>query len=110
VLGRTGMRPIGETAKISNDILAGRLDFRTIKENPDLVPGMGLLTTVQDCVVQSSMGPMASREHKEMLGQTDLAIAHLRRFWKQELTALAAGKPLREWKRPKSLWSALGPA
>jgi hypothetical protein len=28
-------------------------------------------------------------------------------MWKQELTAFANGKPLRDWKRPKSLWSAL---
>jgi hypothetical protein len=107
VVGRTGMRPIGQTAQISNDILAGKLDFKSIKENPELVPGMGFLTTVQDCVVQSSLGPMATREHKEMLGQTDLAIAHLRRMWKQELTAFANGKPQRDWKRPNSLWSAL---
>jgi hypothetical protein len=100
VAGRTGMRPIGQTAQISNDILAG-------KKNPELVPGMGFLTTVQDCVVQASLAPIATREHKEMLGQTDLAIAHLRRMWKQELTAFASGKPLRDWKRPASLWSAL---
>jgi 5,5'-dehydrodivanillate O-demethylase oxygenase subunit len=107
VVGRTGMRPMGQTAQIANDILAGKLDFKSIKENPDLVPGMGFLTTVQDCVVQASLGPMATREHKEMLGQTDLAIAHLRRMWKEELTAFANGKKLRDWKRPKSLWSAL---
>ena len=39
--------------------------------------------------------------------EIDLAIAHLRRMWKQELTAFANGKPLRDWKRRKSLWSAL---
>jgi hypothetical protein len=107
VTGRTGMRPVGETARIVEDILAGRLDFKTIKEKPELVPGMGFLVTVQDCAVQASLGPMATREHKEILGQTDLAIAHLRRMWKQELTAFANGKPLRDWKRPDSLWSAL---
>ena len=53
---------------------------------------------------------MATREHKEMLGQTDLAIAHLRRMWKEELTAFANGRPLRDWKRPNSLWEALDDA
>ena len=66
------------------------------------------LTTIQDCAVQSSLGPMATREHKEMLGQTDLAIAHLRRMWKQELTAFATGQTQKKWPRPSSLWEALG--
>jgi hypothetical protein len=67
---------------------------------------MGFLTTVQDCVVPASLGSRATREHKAMFGQTDLAIAHLRRMRKQELTAFAKGKPQGDWKRPNSLWSA----
>jgi hypothetical protein len=43
-----------------------------------------------------------------MLGQTDIGIAHLRRLWKQELTAFAAGQKTREWQRPSSLWPSLG--
>jgi hypothetical protein len=57
----------------------------------------------------TSMGPMASRDHKEMLGQTDLGIVHLRRLWKQELQAFAAGRELRDWQRPSSLWDAMAP-
>jgi 5,5'-dehydrodivanillate O-demethylase oxygenase subunit len=99
---------IGNTGAMAQKILAGELDFQALKDDPSLVGSA--LTTVQDCTVMASLGPMASREHKEMLGQTDLAIAHLRRLWKQELQAFAAGDELRPWKRPASLWEALAPA
>ena len=98
--------PIGTAAGLANRVLDGTLDFRTIKATPAIVGTQ--LTNVQDCAVMASMYPMATREHNEMFGQTDLGIAHLRRLWKQELTAFAAGQMTREWKRPPSLWPALG--
>jgi 5,5'-dehydrodivanillate O-demethylase len=98
--------PIGTAAGFANQVLEGKLDFATLKENPGLVGTQ--LTNVQDCAVMSSMYPMATREHEEILGQTDLAIALLRRLWKQELTAFAAGEKTRAWKRPASLWPTLG--
>ena len=107
VLSRNPPRKLGQTGEISQKILSGAMDFQALKDDPSI--GGSFLTTIQDCTVMASLGPMASREHKEMLGQTDLAIAHLRRLWKQELQAFAAGRPLRDWKRPKSLWEALAP-
>ncbi len=108
VLKQNPPRVIGKTGEASQKIIAGEMDFQMLKDDPSI--GGASLTTIQDCTVMTSMGPMTTREHKEMLGQTDLAIAHLRRLWKIELTAFAAGKPLRDWKRPSSLWEALGPA
>jgi 5,5'-dehydrodivanillate O-demethylase len=105
IMSRVGDKKIGYVGEITRDILDGKLDFQTIKNENKF--GAGILTTIQDCAVQSSLGPMASREHFEMLGQTDLGIAMLRRFWKQELQAFAAGRKLRDWKRPDSLWEAL---
>jgi 5,5'-dehydrodivanillate O-demethylase oxygenase subunit len=99
-------QPIGTAAGFANQILDGTLDFKTLKANPEIVAGQ--LTNVQDCAVMSSMYPMATREHNEMLGQTDLGIALLRRLWRQELTAFATGQKTRDWKRPASLWPTLG--
>ncbi len=90
---------------IARSILEGELDFATVKMKPELAGGQ--LVQIQDCTVMTSLGPMASREHKEMLGQTDLAIALLRRLWKQELQAFAAGLKTREWKRPDMLWGEM---
>jgi 5,5'-dehydrodivanillate O-demethylase len=98
-------QPAGTAAGFANEVLEGKLDFPTLKANPQIVGGQ--LTNVQDCAVMASMYPMATREHHEMLGQTDLAVALLRRLWKQELAAFAAGQKTREWKRPPSLWPAL---
>ena len=98
-------QPPGTAAGFAEKILAGDLDFRTLKAKPEMVGGQ--LTNVQDCAVMASMYPMATREHKEMLGQTDRAVALLRRLWKQELAAFVAGQKTRDWKRPASLWPAL---
>lgn len=98
-------QPPGTAAGFAEKVLSGDLDFRTLKAKPEIVGGQ--LTNVQDCAVMASMYPMATREHKEMLGQTDRAVALLRRLWKQELTAFVAGQKTRDWKRPASLWPAL---
>jgi len=105
VKSRIGDKKEGYVGEVAQQILDGKLSFQDLKDRPEL--GGGLLTTLQDCTVMSSLGPMASREHHEMLGQTDLAIALLRRLWKQELQDFAAGRKLRDWKRPNSLWEAL---
>ena len=97
--------PIGTAAEFANQIIEGKLDLKTVKAKPAMVGTQ--LTNVQDCAVMASMYPMATREHNEMLGQTDLAIAHLRRLWKDELTAFAAGQKTRAWQRPGTLWPSL---
>ncbi len=107
VAARIGQKESGYVGKLAQKIIDGEMDFQAFKDDASL--GGGYLTTIQDCTVMASLGPMTTREHKEMLGQTDLAIAHLRRLWKQELQAFAAGEKLRDWKRPASLWEALAP-
>ena len=102
-LGMT--QQVGQVPAIAQSIIDGTTDFAAIKENRSI--GGGQLVQVQDCTVMTSLGPMATREHKEMLGQTDVAIALLRRLWKQELQAFAAGRPLQQWKRPDRLWAEM---
>jgi hypothetical protein len=64
---------------------------------------------VQDCAVLCSLGSMADRDFEDMLGQTDLAVASMRRLWTDELRALAAGRPLTKWQRPEALWDDVKP-
>ena len=99
-----GCRP---TPDIAMDMLAGRDDFAELKARTE-VKGSEL-TSIQDCTVMASLGPMASREHSERLGRTDVGVALLRRVWTRELRAFAAGQPLKQWKRPDRFWNVLGP-
>lgn len=108
VVERNPPRDQGKTGEVAQKIISGEMDLQMIKDDPTTYSGP-FLTTIQDCTVMTSMGPMASRDHKEMLGQTDLGILHLRRLWKQELQAFAAGRELRDWQRPSSLWDAMAP-
>jgi 5,5'-dehydrodivanillate O-demethylase len=45
-------------------------------------------------------GPIADREN-DHLGQSDVGVILIRKLWREELRALANGKPLRQWRRPK---------
>jgi 5,5'-dehydrodivanillate O-demethylase len=64
------------------------------------------LIGLQDCTVMTSIGPMASRAHDDVLGQSDIGIAWLRKLWTRELEAFAAGGSPRCWPRPAALWEA----
>ncbi len=95
----------GKINEVSADILAGNLDFRTLKEKGE-IRGSDLVN-IQDCTVMTSLEPLATREWHETLGQTDLGIVLLRRLWKQELQAFQAGQPQRDWPRPDALWAGV---
>jgi 5,5'-dehydrodivanillate O-demethylase oxygenase subunit len=95
-------RPVPE---IVQDVLAGETSLARIKAEKKLW-GSDLIC-VQDLSVMASLGPMASREHHEQLGQTDVGVALMRRLWTQELKAFATGGKRREWKRPDSLWEKM---
>jgi 5,5'-dehydrodivanillate O-demethylase len=72
------------------DVLAGRASFAGLDaERPDLI-------LVQDAIVTCGLGTIANR-HEEHLGRTDVAVSLLRRLWRRELRALAAGMPLTEF-------------
>ncbi len=95
----------GRINEFAADILSGRLEFRQLKAQNE-IRGSDLVN-IQDCTVMTSLEPMADRDYDEMLGQTDLGIAMLRRLWKQELQSFATGGKLTDWPRPATLWSAM---
>ena len=49
----------------------------------------------------------ADREH-ERLGRSDAGVILLRILWKRELTALAEGRPLKQWIRPPEMRATSG--
>ena len=88
---------------VARGLLTGAEDMRTLKERGDTLDGF-FLTNVQDCSVLASLGPPAQRDFPENLGATDSSIAMMRRLFVREMTNLAEGRPLKEWKRPEYLW------
>ena len=50
-------------------------------------------------MAQMGQGPIAPRDD-DHLGQSDVGIIALRKLWRAELEALAAGRPMRDWHRP----------
>ncbi|MGH7088950.1 MAG: Rieske 2Fe-2S domain-containing protein, partial [Stellaceae bacterium] len=80
--------------QISEDILAGR---RRIQ---DIDPNYPALFVVEDNVALAAQGRITDRA-QDWLGQSDKGIILLRRILERELTALAEGRPLKEWRRPK---------
>jgi 5,5'-dehydrodivanillate O-demethylase len=81
-------------------VLAGRISVHDIEERPDLV-------NIQDHVAQEGQGAIPDRVN-ERLGRSDVAIILLRQIWQRELAALAAGKPLTQWRRPAKLVATSG--
>ena len=58
----------------------------------------------QDDVTQVGQGVYANRTKGiEHLGVTDAGVLAIRRMYREELTALAEGRPLRDWVRPEGL-------
>ena len=84
-------------------VLRGEVELDDLVEKHKLL-GSDLIG-VQDCAVMASLSPMADRPHEDMLGQSDIGIAWLRRVWTRELQAFAAGTPGRLWQRPADLWA-----
>jgi 5,5'-dehydrodivanillate O-demethylase len=81
-------------------ILSGRVSVHDIDERPDIV-------NIQDHVAQEGQGAIPDRD-AERLGRSDVAIILLRQIWQRELAALAAGQPLKAWKRPEKLVATSG--
>jgi 5,5'-dehydrodivanillate O-demethylase len=65
----------------------------------DVDPTYPMLAVVQDTVAIGGQGVIADRS-AENLGQSDRAIALLRRIWAREMAALERGEPLKQWRRP----------
>ena len=88
---------------MARGLLTGMEDMRALKERSDTLDKF-FLTNVQDCAVLTSLGPIAERDFAENRGATDVSIVMMRRLFVREMTALAEGRSLKEWKRPEYLW------
>jgi 5,5'-dehydrodivanillate O-demethylase len=91
---RTGRAITPDPLDVTEDILAGKLRVQ------DLSPDYRGIFQVQDNVALAGQGRITDRS-KDWLGVSDKGIILLRRLWQRELTALAEGKPIKDWKRPK---------
>jgi 5,5'-dehydrodivanillate O-demethylase len=60
------------------------------------------IVRLQDDIAQIGQGRIVDRE-RERLGRADAGVIMIRRLWARELQALADGRPLKEWRRPKGL-------
>ena len=77
----------------TEEILAGRMRVQDIDPN---YPG---LFNVQDNVALAGQGAIVDRA-SERLGQSDRGVILLRKLWEREMRALAAGGPMKRWRRP----------
>ncbi len=75
-------------------ILAGKMRLQ------DMDPAYPALFVVEDNVALAGQGRITERD-KDRLGQSDKGIILLRNIWERELRALADGRPLKQWSRPK---------
>jgi len=80
--------------------LAGQISVHDIRERPDLV-------NIQDHVAQQGQGAIPDRR-AERLGRSDVAIILLRQIWLRELSALAEGRTMKQWRRPNKLVATSG--
>jgi len=88
------------TNEMAARALAGKISVHDIDERPDLV-------NIQDHVAQQGQGAIPNRD-AERLGRSDVAIILLRQIWRRELSALAAGGGLKQWRRPEKLIATSG--
>ena len=80
--------------QLTEDVLAGKIRIQ------DIDPKYPGLFVVQDNVALAGQGRIVDRS-KDWLGQSDKGIILLRKLWERELKKIAAGKPIKNWRRPK---------
>jgi 5,5'-dehydrodivanillate O-demethylase oxygenase subunit len=85
--------------EVGQDVLAGRVRVQDLR-HPDIV-------RIQDDVAQCGQGVFADRAH-ERLGRSDTALILWRRLWEREMRALAAGRPLKQWRVPPDIQARPG--
>lgn len=89
------------TMEMAAQVLAGKASIEDFRgQVPDIV-------RLQDDVVLTAQGAIPNRRN-DYLGRSDTGVVMLRRIWQRELAALAAGTPLKEWKRPSHLVATNG--
>jgi 5,5'-dehydrodivanillate O-demethylase len=86
---------------LTSAVLAGKLRVDDVKD-------LGAnVVFFQDEVALLAQGNIQS-SGVDALGPADSLISLQRNLWQRELSALAAGRPLKEWKRPAQLVAATG--
>jgi 5,5'-dehydrodivanillate O-demethylase oxygenase subunit len=90
----------GSIDELAGRVLRGELPIDTVKDHPNVV-------NIQDTVAQVGQGAIADRR-AERLGRSDIGIILIRKIWERELTALAAGHRLKQWKRLPELTPTVG--
>jgi 5,5'-dehydrodivanillate O-demethylase oxygenase subunit len=80
--------PRGNSGAIGEEVLRGE------KTTADIEGNIG----AQDYVSQVGQGRIADRSG-DHLGHSDVLVAMLRNIWLRELSALAEGRPLKQWRR-----------
>jgi 5,5'-dehydrodivanillate O-demethylase oxygenase subunit len=96
--GKTSPPPIAE---LTAAVLSGKLAVEDVKDLGASV------VFFQDEVALLAQGDVA-KQNDEHLGPADSLVALQRKLWARELTALADGRPLKEWKRPAQLIATAG--
>ncbi|HEY7062008.1 MAG TPA: Rieske 2Fe-2S domain-containing protein [Chloroflexota bacterium] len=82
-------------AELGDAVLAGRLRIEEVEDTANLIQ-------VQDYVAVKGQGVIAARD-QERLGRSDAVTILFRQLWARELRALAAGRALKQWRRPAAL-------
>ena len=82
-------------SELADAVLAGKMRLQDITDRTHI-------EFIQDYIAQVGQGPVETRED-EHLASSDVEEAVFRRIWRRELTALAEGKPLTEWRLTEEL-------
>jgi 5,5'-dehydrodivanillate O-demethylase oxygenase subunit len=96
--------PADRIPELAQAMLRGETTLDGIRATTEIF-GSDLIG-LQDCTVMTSIGPMANRQHDDVLGPSDIGIAWLRKLWTRELEVFASGGAPRRWPRPPVLWEA----
>ena len=89
------LRSVCHLGKLGDAVIAGKLRLGDIEDRTHI-------EFIQDYVAQVSQGPVSTRD-AEHLASSDVEEALFRRIWRRELTALADGKPLKQWRLTEEL-------
>jgi len=100
---RKATEPVGlnEINATAESILGGHMRVEDMPSNLSTHK----MFWIEDYCVQVGQQPI-SDEREEHLGRIDVGVVLMRKIWRRELQALAAGKPLKKWTSPIGLADA----
>lgn len=87
--------PLEPANVVVDRILRGEIHVDDVVDRPDAL-------YIQDAVVMKAQGTAIDR-NQDRLGISDRQVSLLRRIWTRELDAIAAGRPLKQWRVPSDL-------